>query len=90
MTDIRDTPEAVPEGPYCNDAGDWWVPVAGIPFKEARALVVGCQYDGRLAYLGKEMQWLDSEHEGHDGDDGEDCQSNRYVLAYHFEERRDD
>jgi hypothetical protein len=86
----RDTPEAAPEGPYCNDDGEWWVPVEGIPFKKARALVLGCAYDGRLAYLGKEMQWLDSEHEGHDGDDGEDCPSNRYVLAYHFEERCDD
>src|ERR1035437_860612 len=35
----RDTPEA-PEGPYCNDDGDWWVPVEGIPFQKARTLGV--------------------------------------------------
>ena len=81
--------EAVPEGPYCNDDGDWWVPVEGIPFKKARELVVGClDYsipdDGTLIYRGKEMAWLDDEHEGHyEGDD--ECPSNRHALAWRFE-----
>jgi len=79
--------EAVPKGPYCNDDGDWWVPVEGIPFKEARALVLSCVDCPRLAYLGKEREWLDSEHEGHYGDDGGGCASNRYVLAWHFQDR---
>lgn len=82
---MKDT-ALVPEGPYCNEDGDWWVPVEGIPFKKARELVRGCMWSPRLAYLGKEKQWLDSEHEGHDGGD-ERCPSNHYVLAYHFEER---
>lgn len=82
-----------------NEDGDWWVPVEGIPFKKARELVLSCldaPIVPRLAYIGKEMQWLDSEHEGHYGDDSEDgpeseaCPSNRYVLAYHFEERGND
>jgi len=81
----------IPEGPYCNDDGDWWVPAEGISFKKARALVVGClRYsipeDGRLAYLGKENQWLDTDHEGYCGPD---CKTNLRVLAYHFEERSD-
>lgn len=85
-----DDSKAAPEGPYMNDDGDWWVPVEGIPFLKARALVVALLDDDcRLAYLGKERQWLDSEHEGHYPDDGR-CPSNRYVLAWHFEERRDD
>ena len=83
---------STPEGPYMNGDGDWWVPVEGIPLSKARSLVVSClSYsipdDGRLSYEGKEMQWLDSEHEGHD--DTGDCPSNRRVLAWHFEERRD-
>ena len=86
----HDTPEAVPGGPYMNEDGDWWVPVEGIPFKKARAMVVACLCDvPRLAYLGKVMQYLDSEHEfGCCSDDP--CPFSRYVLAYHFEERRDD
>lgn len=79
-----------PEGPYMNEDGDWWVPVEGIPFKRARALVVSCLDDDfPLAYLGKERQWLDSEHEGHDDEEAR-CPSRRHVLAYHFEERRRD
>ena len=82
--------KAAPEGPYMNEDGDWWVPVEGIPFKKARALVVALLDDDcRLAYLGKERQWLDSEHEaGCCSDDP--CPSNLHVLAWHFEERRDD
>jgi hypothetical protein len=79
----------IPEGPYCNDDGDWYVPVEGNSFKKARALVVSCLYDvPRLAYLGKKTVWMDSEHEA--GCDKETCPFNRYALAYHFEERRDD
>ena len=74
-----------------NEEGDWWVPVEGVPFRKARALVASCLDDDiPLAYLSRERQWLDSEHEGHDGDDARRCPSNRYVLAYHFEERRHD
>jgi hypothetical protein len=81
--------EVVPVGPYMNEDGDWWVPVAGIAFRQARALVTGCLDDCRLAYLGKMMVWLDSEHAA--GDCGsEECPYRRHVLAYHFEERRDD
>jgi hypothetical protein len=88
MTDPRIAELEVPEGPYMNEDGDWWVPVEGIAFRKARELVLGCLYDvPRLAYLGKEMQWLDSEHEFGCIDP---CPSNRRVLAYHFEERRDD
>ena len=76
------------EGPYMNEDGDWWVPVEGIPFKRARALVVGCLYDvPRLAYLGKMMGWMDNEHEGYCE---HDCPSNRYTLVYHFQERGND
>lgn len=79
------------KGPYCNEDGDWWVPVEGIRFYQARALVVGClpysvPEDGRLAYVGKVTQWLDSEHEGYCG---EECETNLRVLAWHFEERWD-
>ena len=79
-------------GPYCNEDGDWWVPVAGVPFKKARELVLSCiQYDipseGALAYRGKETVWLDSEHEGYCGDE---CETNRNLLAYHFEEHQKD
>jgi len=78
-----------PEGPYMNEDGDWWVPIEGIPFKKARALVVGCLDDDfPLAYIGKEMAWLDSEHEAYC--DADECPSNRHVLAWHFEERRRD
>lgn len=78
-------------GPYMNEDGDWWVPVEGHSLAQARALVLGCLYysipsEGRLAYLGREMAWLDSEH---DPDScGEDCESNRRLLAWHFEERQ--
>jgi len=71
-------------GPYMNEDGDWWVP-ATVPFREARALVVGCLGDvPRLAYLGKSMAWLDSAHEGGCGDE---CKTRVRQLAYHFEER---
>lgn len=82
---------STPIGPYMNEDGDWWVPVDAASFKQARREIVSCLYytipdEGRLAYLGKTMAWLDSDHEG--GCDT-DCPSNRHVLAYHFEERGD-
>lgn len=77
----------VPIGPYMNEDGDWWVP-ATVPFRRARAEIVSCvQYsipeEGTLRYEGKQMQWLDSEHEGYCG---EDCPMNRHVEAWHFVE----
>ena len=73
-------------GPYMNEDGDWWVPVVGVSYRKARSLVRDCLDDDfPLAYRGKEMAWLDSEHEGYCGTD---CSSNRHLLAYHFEERR--
>lgn len=71
-----------------NEDGDWWVPVEGVPFREARALIVSCLADDfPLAYLGKQVVWLDSEHES--GCET-DCPTNRHVNAYHFEERHRD
>ena len=75
-------------GPYMNEDGDWWVPVDAGSFREARAEVVSCiQYsipdDGTLRYKGKEMQWLDDEHEGYCGPE---CPTNNKRLAYHFVE----
>lgn len=80
MTDIS--------GPYMNEDGDWWVPVESMSFREARKEVVSCiQYtipdEGTLVYVGKEMAWLDSEHEGYCESE---CLSNRHLLAWHFRE----
>ena len=77
-----------PIGPYMNEDGDWWVPVAAASFREARREIIGClQYNipegGTLVYRGKTMAWLDSEHEGWCD---HDCPSNRQVEAWHFEE----
>lgn len=80
--------ELVPVGPYMNEDGVWWVPTDGHSYHEARHEVVSCiQYaipeEGTLRYKGKEMAWLDSEHEGWCD---YDCPTNRHVLAYRFEE----
>jgi hypothetical protein len=71
-----------------NDDGDWWVPVEGVSFKEARSSVISClsysiPEDGTLIYKGKSKAWLDCEHEG---GCPEDCPTNFHVMAYHFEE----
>lgn len=75
-------------GPYMNEDGDWWVPVESMGFRDARAAVIGCLHynvpeDGTLVYKGKEMQWLDTEHEGYCGSD---CPTNKKRLAWHFVE----
>ena len=74
------------QGPYMNEDGDWWVPVEGTPFREARAAVIACMDAPRLAYLGKVTERI-TEHEY-----GCNCEPSCYreVLCYHFEERGHD
>lgn len=72
-------------GPYCNEEGDWWVPVESLGYIAARQLVKADMYDAAnlLVYVGREMTWLDTEHESGCGDD---CPSRHHVPAWHFRE----
>lgn len=73
------------QGPYQNEDGDWWVPVEGTSFREARAAVIACMdfyVEPKAAYLGKVTARI-TDHEygcGH-------VTCYREVLCYHFEER---
>ena len=74
-------------GPYCNDEGDWWVPVAALSYLDARRLVKRDMDDSchnRLVYHGKVEVWLDAEDEGCEDDQ---CSGRFKTLSWHFEEQ---
>ena len=79
-------PSSLPIGPYCNEDGDWWVPVAAEPNRMKAAHVVRkCVDDDRLkvVYLGRSTTRLTPHEYGCACDP--DC--HQTVAAWHFEER---
>lgn len=72
-------------GPFCNESGDWWVPVDAEPNRMRAAHIVRqCMDDSSsVVYVGREMANLTPHETGCDC--GDDCE--RPVMAWHFEER---
>ena len=71
-------------GPYCNEDGEWWVPVAAEPNRmRAAAIVRGCMDpEATLRYEDQVVATLTPHEVGCDC--GRDCR--RPVRAWHFVE----
>lgn len=74
----------LPPGPYCNEDGDWWVPVEQIHNRmKAAHEVRKCADDyAKIRYVG--MVTVDLTPHDIGCDCGDDCR--RSVTAWHFEE----
>lgn len=78
-------------GPYCNEDGDWWVPVEAIPnrMKAHHAVRMVVDSDAKVRYVGLSRAcWFDMEHEDVCSEDDDGNRPPCVILAdaWHFEE----